>query len=176
MSELPPPVSLPNLITLTKPLLADYLYVCHRLPDDEKQQWVAFSDGQPFDADRMALHLASNPGPKWVLVKQSGEPLVIGGFTYLRPEVWQDWLIGTPEAWEHHWRSISKHCRRVMDAMLKTEAHRIQCVSLASRTKAHAWYRVLGYRFEAILRKYGANGEDAVMYARTDDATETNNG
>jgi RimJ/RimL family protein N-acetyltransferase len=153
---------------LVQPLLIDFVRICHELSDDERRQWVALSDGQPFDPEAMAIQLAAAAGPRWALVQADGAPLVIGGFSYLRPGVWQDWLIGTPSAWETHWRAISKHCRRVIDRMLETEAHRIQCISLADRTRAHAWYRVLGYRQEGLLRGYGANGEDAIMFARTD--------
>lgn len=164
MTTLPPPT--PNLTTLTKPLLVDFIFICQKLPEDERRQYEALSDGVPYDSERHAIQLAASLGPRWALVKGDGQPLAIGGFSYIRPLVWQDWLIGTPEAWRDHWRSISKHCRRMMDRMLETEAHRIQCVSLADRTAAHHWYRVLGYEREGTLRAYGANGEDAVMFAR----------
>lgn len=164
MTTLPP--STPRLTALVKPMLADYVVICHQLPEDERRQFEALSDGEPYDPERHAITLASTPGPRWALVGTNGEALAIGGFTYIRPLVWQDWLIGTPAAWTHHWRTISKHCRRMLDRMLETEAHRIQCVSLADRTAAHHWYRVLGYEREGVLRCYGANGEDAVMFSR----------
>jgi|GEM_PF-445439 len=153
-------------LALVKPLLADYLAVCYRLPEDERRQWSAFSDGGPFDPEAMAIQLAASPGPRWALVTSRGEPIAIGGFTWLRPRVWQDWLISTSAAWTDHWRTVSKTCRRIIDRMLATEARRIQCVALAERTRAHAWYRVLGYEREGLLRAYGAHGEDAVMFAR----------
>jgi hypothetical protein len=53
-----------------------------------------------------------------------------------------------------------------MDFMLRETAHRLQCVSLASRIHAHRWYRPLGLRLEGTLAGYGVNGEDALMYSR----------
>jgi hypothetical protein len=87
-------------------------------------------------------------------------------FNQLRPGVWQDWMFSTPEAWSKHWRGVTKIARRVMDFMLQGEAHRLQCVSLASRIHAHRWYRPLGLEQEGTLRGYGVNGEDAIMFAR----------
>jgi len=94
------------------------------------------------------------------------EPILVAGFSELRPGVYQDWALTTPEAWTTHWRSVTKMARRVMDEMLRRGAHRLQCVSLASRIHAHRWYRPLGLELEGTLRSYGANGEDALMFSR----------
>ena len=162
-------VYIPGL-QLAKPMLTDFAYVAHNLPLDQRQQWEALSDGQPFDAEDMATHLAAAHGPRWLVLTDEGHPIIIGGFTYLRPGVWQDWLISTPEAWTTHWRAASKLCRRMIDAMFEgDDTHRIQCVALADREAARKWYRILGYEFEGTLRRYGAHGEDAVMYARVKD-------
>ena len=149
----------------TNPQLADFYMVCHALCEDEREQYRAFA-GEDYDPATMAAAYFLRDCPKWVLVGESG-PLVIGGFDMIRPGVWQDWLFSTPEAWSPpYWRSVTKACRRVMDGMLNSQAHRLQCLSLASRTRAHEWYRPLGLRLEGTLREYGVNGEDALMFAR----------
>ena len=151
-----------------KPSLSDILLICDRLPEDEREQYEAFT-GDRFDRDRMALGLASKSGPSWVLTA-AGAPLCAAGFDYIRPGVWQDWMVNTPEAFGQHWRATTRHVRRVMDAMLdQTDTHRLQCVSLASRIHAHRWYAVLGLAPEGTLRAYGANGEDAIMFSRVKD-------
>jgi hypothetical protein len=146
------------------PSLTDFLLVVSRLPADEREQYEAFS-GRTFNAEEIAAMFALKVGPAWVLTVDEA-PIVIAGFDMLRPGVWQDWLFSTPEAWEKHWRLVTKVSRKVMDAMLQTEAHRLQCVSLASRIHAHRWYRPLGLELEGTLRGYGVNGEDALMFAR----------
>jgi len=161
MSPMPP-----NPTYLAKPTLIDLVCVCHALPELERRQFEALTDGLPFDVDKAALMLANLDGPKWALVTLTGEPLAVGGMHYVRPEVWQEWLIATDEAWLRHWRALTKHCRRIMDRMLETEARRIQCVCLSEKTRARAWYRVLGFEHEGTLQQYGANGEDCEMYAR----------
>lgn len=154
-----------SLTLYRDPTLIDLLDVCHRLPEDEREQIEAFS-GEKYDAQRYAAAYHLRPGPKWLL--HDGERTVaVAGFDMVRPGVWQDWMFSTPEAWSSaNWRSTTKYVRRVMDAMLKTEAHRLQCVSLASRIQAHRWYRTLGLVYESTLEAYGAGGENALMFKR----------
>lgn len=168
MTNNPPQVDVevPAAPFIAKPLLLDFVYVCHRLPEDQRRQWVALSDGQPYDAERMAVSLYSRVCPKWALIDVDTTPLAIGGYDMIREGVWQDWLIGTEDAWQRHWRAITKHCKRVMDMMLEHEAHRLQTVALAERTMAHKWFRVLGLQYEGTLRGYGHSGEDCMMFAR----------
>ena len=148
-----------------EPRLLDFLMVCRHLPDDEIEQFEAFT-GQKYDPDEVAALYHLRPGPKWVLTAD-GEPIVIAGFDMLRPGVWQDWLFSVPAAWEPaNWRFVTKTSRRVMDAMLQGTAHRLQCISLASRVHAHRWYRPLGLELEGTLRSYGIHGEDAKMFSR----------
>lgn len=145
-------------------LLTEMLLVCSALPADEREQYAAFT-GSEYDFEAAAARWFNVPGPKWV-IQADGRPIVVAGFIEIRPGVWQDWMFSTPAAWDEHWRSVSKFSRRVMDRMLQEHAHRLQCVSLASRHAAHRWYRVLGLEYEGTLRGYGVNGEDAMMFAR----------
>lgn len=153
-----------SLTLYKKASLTDLLIICHRLPEDERDQYEAFT-GRPYDSQEMALGCAVRTGPSWVLYCDEG-PLCAAGFDYLRPGVWQDWMVSTPECWTKHWRGVTKNVKRVMDAMLTTEAHRLQCVSLRSRIHAHRWYEVLGLTLDGPLPGYGAHGEDALMFSR----------
>ena len=144
--------------------LLDMLMVCSAIPKDEQDQFEAFA-GMDYDYEFAAMHWYQTPGPKWTIVAY-GRPIVVAGFTALRPGVWQDWLFSTPLAWEGYWRSVTKFSKRVMDEMLQGGAHRLQCVSLASRIQAHKWYGALGLGLEGTLRGYGARGEDALMFSR----------
>ena len=156
-----------NVVTLTvyrNPTLVDFLRVANELPLDEREQFEAFT-GEAFDPERIAAAYVLAPGPQWVICA-GDKPIVVAGFKEIRSGVWQDWMFSTPEAWSKHWRGVTKIARRVMDFMLQGEAHRLQCVSLASRIHAHRWYRPLGLEQEGTLRGYGVNGEDAIMFAR----------
>lgn len=147
------------------PFLIDFIKVCAKMPQDEREQLEAFT-GEPYDIDGAAVGNFTAPGPKWV-IKVDDEPIIVGGFVPQRPGVWRDFLLTTPEAWDKHWFSVTRICRRVMDAMLLSgQAHRLECITPASREKAFKWYRVLGYNKEGLHPGYCANGADAVSFAR----------
>jgi hypothetical protein len=154
------------MITIQEnPLMLDFIKVCIKLPQDEREQLEAFT-GMAYDIDGAAVGAFTSPGPKWV-IRADGEPIIIGGFTPQRNGVWRDFLLTTPEAWEQHWFPVTRICRRVMDAVLISgQAHRLECVSLASRTKAWKWYKILGYNKEGTLHGYCANGADAIIFSR----------
>lgn len=152
-------------VVYKNPTLTDYLQILPRLPEDEVIQYEAFS-GRNFDVEEVAAIYSLHQGPRWVLVAD-GTPIVIAGFDEIRSGVWQDWLFSTPEAWSpSHWRRTTRECKRTMKVMLQTVAHRLQCVSLASRLDAHRWYGALGLELEGRLSRYGAGGQDALIFAR----------
>jgi len=154
-----------SLTLYRSPKVCDFIEVCFNLRADEREQVQAYT-GQPYDPEILAVQLAAKTGPAWMLCEDE-HPIGIAGFDFIRPGVWQDWMVGTDHAWEKHWRAMTRHTKRCMDAILKQDAHRLQCVSLASRIHAHRWYAVIGLAPEGTLKGYGANGEDFIMFART---------
>lgn len=152
-------------VVYKNPTLTDYLQVLARLVDDEIEQYEAFS-GQSFDVEEVAAIYSLRIGPRWVLTAD-GSPLVIAGFDEIRKGVWQDYLFSVPEAWgPSHWKRVTRESARTMAVMLQTVAHRLQCVSLASRLAAHRWYGALGLELEGRLARYGAGGQDALIFSR----------
>jgi hypothetical protein len=153
----------------TNPFMLDFIKVCAAMPLDEQRQIESFV-GEAYDIDRAAVGNYEVAGPKWV-VKEGNEPIVIGGFVPQRRGVWRDFLLTTPSAWTTHWFSVTRVCRRAMDAMLSSgEAHRLECIvpaaRLAARPEIEKWYGFLGYTREATLWRYCADGSDAVIFSR----------
>lgn len=149
----------------SNPSMMDFLHVCWNLPEDEKQQMEAMS-GLAFDVDGAAVGNYMSPGPKWV-IKVDKEPICIGGYIPQRPGVWRDFMLNTKDAFAKHPLACTRTARKVMEAMFTSEqAHRLECVSLASRSRAHKWYRTLGLNREGVLKGYAANGADCIIFAR----------
>lgn len=147
------------------PMLDDFLAVCLNLCPDEIEQYEAFT-GEKYDAGRVAAIYSLHQGPHWTL-HIDDVPTVVAGFDEIRPGVYQDWMFSRPEAWSpEHWRRVTRLAKRHMDVMLQTVAHRLQCVSLASRVAAHRWYGVLGLQEGPPLPQYGAGRQDAIMFHR----------
>jgi hypothetical protein len=152
------------------PTLLDFIKVCFNLPQDERDQLEAFT-GEPYDIDSAAVGNFMTPGPKWV-AKVDEEPISIGGFVPLRPGVWQDFMLNTPEAFaKKNWFALTRASRRCMNAVFSSrQGHRIECIvpgqRLMERPELEAWYKVLGYNREATLYGYCATGADAIIFSR----------
>jgi len=157
-------------ITVYKPLLSDFIVVSMAMPEDERAQLEALT-GEDFDIDGCAVGNFMVPGHKFVL-KCGDRVLCVGGFAPERPGVWRDFMLNTPEAFSpENYVGVTRTCRRIMDAMFASkQAHRLECVvpasRLESRPKLVKWYKVLGYRREALLAGYCADGSDAVLFSR----------
>lgn len=157
------------ITVISNPIAMDFISVAIRLPQDEREQLEAMT-GEPFDIDGCALGGFMQPGPKWSFRDAQGVPIIAGGFVPQRPGVWKDFMLTTPEAWlPENWFQVSRACRKVMDHMLSSgHAHRLECITLATRTKAMEWFRILGYKNEGVLHKYCADGQDAVAFSRVE--------
>lgn len=143
--------------------LADALDIAGAAPADQIRQYEAFVG--PWDAWRVA-HAAAYTPLSWTLT-QEDRPLAVGGFVMVRSGVYQDWLLTTADAWAPGtWKAVTRQLRLVSDRVLQAGAHRLQCVALADRDSARAWYRVMRLEYEGTLRAYGLQGQDAVMYSR----------
>ena len=153
----------------TNPTLLDFINVCIRLPQDERDQLEAFT-GEPYSIDGAAIGNFTVPGPKWV-AKDNDDVIAIGGFVPLRPGVWQDFMLNTPDGFAKHWFQLTRASRRCMNAMFQSkQAHRVECIvparRVALRPELERWYKVLGYNREATLYGYCANGADAIIFSR----------
>lgn len=166
MTTMPPAFKIvANGLAIVAPNVIDFLYVCHNLPADQRRQWEAITSDK-YDPEHAALCLASRPGPKWAFVKRDGTPVVVCGYDQIRSGVWQDFLLSTADAWKSHAIECTRFCRKLMQGMLDSGAHRLQAVVLADRADVVKWYRLIGLEYEGTFRCYGSHGEDAVIYSR----------
>lgn len=154
-------------LKLARPALEDFAWITKRMRPDEIAQFLAVSGLREYDADIAARAYAMTPGPSFALIDAGNRPVILGGFVPKRRGVYEAWLAGTMDGWAQHWFRITRECVRQMDALLTLNAHRIEVCALASRVQTHAWYERIGFRREATLTAYCADGQDAVMFART---------
>ena len=142
-------------------------YLCERMRPDEIEQYLALTGNKEFDSDVAARGFMTIPGLKFTILDDKGMPAAAGGFEPIGRGVYQSWMLGCMDGWENAWRSITKGARWMMDGLLEGDARRLQTTALASRTKTIEWYeQSLGLVREGTLRQFGANGEDAAIFAR----------
>ncbi|MGO4718033.1 hypothetical protein AB4071_02750 [Stenotrophomonas sp. 2MCAF14_2] len=152
-------------------MIEELVYLARNMRPDEIEQDLAMTGLTEYDPEQAILKMAAVHGPKFVILADY-TPVVAGGFWQVRPGVWEGWQLGTMDGWDKHWWHITRVTRKLNDRMLaRPEVHRLQLYGLAGRDKTFEWYeRSLGYRREATLSRYCANGADAVLFARTKEA------
>jgi hypothetical protein len=143
-----------------------FQFIAEHMRNDERAHWLALSGAPRYDADVAALSGINAIGIRFALLGNSHEPVVAGGFHRLRGQTFECWMMGTPEGWRDHWRSITRAVRWAMREQFRAGADRIQIVTLESRARACGWYeRALRMHREGVMPRAGANGENLVMYA-----------
>lgn len=153
---------------LGTPSVVDLAYLAARMRQCEIDHFLALSGLDRYDPDTAARAFAMQPGPAFSLYGPDGRPVMAGGFVPERRGVYEAWLLGTDVAWSEHWRKITRVCRRQMEALFQSGAHRVHVVTSPKNTKVVEWYvRGLRMRYEGRFRAYCADGSDMVMYART---------
>ncbi len=154
-------------VRIAYPMLEDFGHIARHMRPDEIDQYLALSGMDSYFPDMAARFLAATPGQVWLMVDETNLPFLVGGLIPIRKGVYEAWLAGTMEGWEKHGFAITRFCRKQVDDLLKTEAHRVHVVSLAGRNHAHEWYeRGIGMKREGVLKGYFSNGADAVMFAK----------
>ncbi len=150
---------------LVQPTLMDLLRLCCDARQDEIDQYEALIG--PWDYEQSALGFYTRSGIKFGLMNDEGDVVCAGGWEHVIPGVWQSWMVGTEDNWLKYWRSITKHSRLVMDALLDDGARRLQTGALSSRTKACEWYvRGLKMKYEGTIENFGFNGENMDTFVR----------
>jgi len=153
--------------------LVDILVVTNDLPQDEIEQIEAFSGGV-FDPQNMAVQIMSMGGVKWTCYeKETGEPLVVAGFVQIGATLFRSFMLASNKAWDEHGLEVTLHCRRAVKNLVQGKQNiRLETLCLASRDKARKWYPAIGLEYESTMPAYGATGETAVLYTKTQGSKE----
>lgn len=146
--------------------LVDYLIVGKALSRYEREQIVAF--GSDPDPEALALSLASTSPLSWTLARRdTDEPLAVGGFVIVGPEVYRTWFLYNDRVFAEHGADATRLIAETAKQLAEAQGSvRIETWCLAD-APAHVtrWYEALGMYREATLRGYGAHGETVALYA-----------
>lgn len=153
-------------LILRDPNLVDTALCAMNLLQTDRDQWLEFGGLDYSSVDAIALECWGYPGPKWAICTEDGMPLAVAGCRRMRQHVYQSWFLSGTELWTHG-KAVTDITRKVMLEMLARDAHRIETLTLASRTEARSWYESVGLHFEAEFPNYGISGAAAAQYAIT---------
>ena len=159
---------------ITDVTLVDLLIVCKGLPEDEIEQIEAFT-GKAYDPEDLAVKTFTMDGIKWTCrIKETGEPLVVAGFFQVGVSTWRSFMLANERAWAEFGAEVTQHCKEIVDKVAESEEFiRIETMCLESRERAQKWYPSIGLEYESLLRNYGVNGENAVMYVRVNEPSQS---
>ena len=152
---------------LIGPNAADILRVCTDLPPDEIEQIEAFT-GRPFDPVAIAESMLKQAWLHGLVDAESDEILVVGCLYLITPSTYRTCFLATNRAWQEYGKEVTLASVDMLAKVLATHRHaRFETLCLAKRTLAQRWYEMIGLKLESTLPEYGANGEDAVLYVKT---------
>lgn len=154
-----------NVIPCT---LKHLIYLCERMRDDERAQYMALSGSVDFAPEVAAVGFFNTPGLKFTVLGPDHLPAAAGGAEEIGPGVMQTWMVGSPEGWSTTWRSLTRAASWLVGGLLEQDGvRRVQATCTCARGAAAIWFeRSLGMQHEGIWRKYGRNGEDVALFAR----------
>lgn len=155
------------MLTATQnPTLVDILMVTAMLRQWERDYSIN-NYGEGFNHEQLAVLCFNVDGPKWV-IRNQGTPVAVIGFIPMRVGVWEAWAISTDEAWTRP-IDMARNIRAAINVMFEDfGAHRVQHIILEGAPVGPSWYRSVGLGFEGKMLAWGAKGEDALVFARTE--------
>ena len=90
------------------------------------------------------------------------------GFTFLWNGVYEAWLLPTPEKVKEYVIPFHRSSLKVFDyAMSKHSMNRLQIVVSSQNALARRWAERCYFKNEGLLHKYGPEGIDYYMFARS---------
>jgi hypothetical protein len=119
--------------------------------DDDEAQFVA--------------HVYASAGELWRMWSIDSEPVAVNGVVPVRPGVVIAGAFGTSR-----WRSVVKPMTRwsldyVIPILRQAGYHRGEAYVLAENTDSRRWIELLGGEIEAVLKGFGRQREDFLLYA-----------
>jgi hypothetical protein len=148
---------------LVKADLGSLLYICRNLREADRDELFAtrWSD----DPDALAAEAFTRWGEMaYIAHGQDGMPIAAIGATPCWGGVWSAWMFGTDRFGEVG-KGLTRWVKKVMiPSIVDAGCHRAEARSLGSHAVAHRWMETLGAKPESVLRRYGRNKEDFVLY------------
>jgi hypothetical protein len=104
-------------------------------------------------------------GPSFTGI-QKGRIVVIAGIVRLWTGVGGGWSLTSPLVEKLPVAFHRAVRRNILELEEKLCLHRLQITVQASHVVSQRWVERLGFRFEGVLKKYGPDGEDYLLFAR----------
>ena len=116
------------------------------------------------DEDELINDLCRNMGAMWRVWSWDQEPVAVNGVIPVRPGVVIAGAFGT-DRWRFTLRAMTQwSLNYVIPALKHSNYHRGEAYVLASNTDSRRWLEFLGARPESLLKAFGREREDFLLY------------
>lgn len=153
------------IVALTSALAAE---VAANLRARDRAEVLAAVPSGMTAAEGMAWWLdhITEGGESWAALVD-GVPVAMGGLRGLdgRPDLAASWAVGTDRKMAAG-VAIFLHAVRIHERWTDLGVRRFQCSCLDSPEESSEWLLRLGYQREGVLRSFGRNGEDFIIWGR----------
>lgn len=137
--------------------------IAMNLREDDERELFATMWPEQRHASIAESFLRSSP-TSWC-ARLDGDPVAMLAAWPMWSGVWRVGMVAT-DAWPRVALGVTKFVIRDMIPMLRaTGAHRAEAWSIADHHEAHRWLALLGAERDAIIPRYGRNGEDFALYS-----------
>jgi hypothetical protein len=128
------------VITLRPPTLLDFMVVAFDLPAEDRELYTELTSLN-YDPETAAAQMYLAGGRRWTFADRHNDAVAVGGYTPAGNDTWSSWFMGTSNAWNLHGRDVTARVRDCIAQMFNDpHVRRLETVTLATRTRARAWY------------------------------------
>lgn len=139
------------------------VHVLSNLPSFERAQ-AAAAFGADWTPEGVAAELLLGHFPRYLLADE-GEAWAAGGLFPRGDGVWDAWVFAAREARRRaRMRTLSAVCCAAIEWAFEHGASTVEACHLADQPRVHRWLESLGLKRARELPRFGANGEDFIVF------------
>lgn len=137
----------------------------HMREIDKREIFGNLPTDNPIEFAAMVYQATAKNGYGW-LGWFNNRPVAALGMFENFPGCWQVWSFGS-ENYEHVITGFLRRFQQAIEAAREAHGlHRIECRSITDHSSAHRLLRVLGFDSEGVLRSYGRDGSNYILFAK----------
>ena len=161
------------MVALLTPDFASLAYIATNMRQADRDEiYNVIGHNNPFLLAQQTLD-ASRMGSA-VVAAACGRPVAVMGFMVRHAGVTTAYAYSTSD-FPRVALTLTRYALKVMKpALLASGFHRLQAESRIDHTDAHLWLERLGFRREGILKQFGSDGSDYIMFGATNNVYALN--
>jgi len=145
--------------------LIDTIHVCRN--EKPESRAIRNNTGLDDEPDEYAVKLFHDSLASWVVLNLDHTPVMIGGFLDNPGSRFTFWMMPSTFFKRTYWPDVHAFGEAILENLFKEvkDASRIEAIVASSAPGGSSWLKSLGFELEGVMRSYGKNGEDYLMFS-----------